>query len=356
LLIVLLAGVSAKTLWYQLDGYTWEDYKIEFSKRYSDPQEHEARRAIFEAQLKKIRLHNQDTTKTWKEGVNHMTDWTHAEFMRLMGGKPDYARVESRIPHIQTYDAPAASSVDWRTKGVVTAVKDQGQCGSCWTFGTAETIESHNAITNGILDVLSEQQILDCVPNPQQCGGTGGCGGGTPELAYAGIIKAGGIASEWTYPYVSWSGNNFTCPAALPSFEVFLLDYKVLPSNQLKPILDAVTNIGPLAVNLDASTWQNYESGVYNGCNLNTSDIDHVVQLVGYDTDPNTKQDFWIVRNSWTPYWGEKGYIRLPRYSSCSIDNTPGDGTGCSGGPAQVTTCGACGIFYDVSYPIIKKR
>jgi len=254
------------------------------------------------------------------------------------------------IPKVPALNLPSA--IDWRTQGIITAVKDQGDCGSCWTFGTAETLESYWALSTGQLTDLSEQQILDCTPNPNHCGGSGGCGGGTAELAYAQIIAMGGLASEWTYPYTSYTGNNETCQSITPA--AHLVNYTTLPSNQLKPLLLQVGTAGPLAISVDASAWSDYESGVFNGCNQTNPDIDHEVQLVGYGTDPK-QGDYWLVRNSWSPAWGENGYIRLARQSTpqCGIDLNPSDGTGCNGGPTRVTVCGTCGILYDSVFPTI---
>jgi len=200
---------------------------------------------------------------------------------------------------------------------------------------------------------LSEQQILDCTPNPDDCGGTGGCGGGTPELAYAQIIKSGGLASEWTYPYTSYFGSAFSCQSK--SKVAMLKGYTKLPSNEYEPIVNHLATVGPLAINVDASSWSAYESGVFNGCNQVNPDIDHVVQLVGYGTDTKLNMDYWLVRNSWSPSWGEDGYVRLYRTSSkrCGWDTRPQDGTGCNGGPTEVNVCGTCGLWYDTSYPVV---
>jgi len=289
--------------------------------------------------------------------VNQLTDLTEQEFGRLLGYKTSNSKQPNRTPTpVSTINLPAQlpDSVDWRTKGIISAVKDQGMCGSCWTFGSAESVESYWALATNQLAVLSEQQILDCTPNTNDCGGTGGCGGGTPELAYEQIIKNGGLSSEWTYPYVSYPGINFNTCKPITSFAQ-IQSYTVLPSNQYQPVMNALATVGPLAVNVDASSWSNYESGVFDGCNQTHPDIDHVVQLVGYGTDSQFGS-FWLVRNSWSPAWGESGYIRLRRHetnSPCGTDLNPQDGTGCNGGPSQVTVCGTCAILYDVSYPIV---
>jgi len=324
------------------------------------------REQIFNEKLMKIRKHNADPTKTWKNGVNDLTDRTEVEFRKRLGYKPFYGAQldEIRKQYRRDYDESTVRSlvtlppsVDWRDHGILTAVKDQGGCGSCWTFGTTETVESYFAFkSTGELTDLSEQQILDCTPNPNDCGGTGGCGGGTPELAYAQIIKTGGMTTEWTYPYRSYFGTNYTCSVSSKSFMAQLSGYTVLPSNKYAPIMSHIATVGPLAINVDASTWSEYESGVFNGCNQANPDIDHVVQLIGYGTDASTKSDYWLIRNSWNPTWGEQGYMKLWRSPNegCGVDIRPQDGTGCNGGPANVTVCGTCGIWYDTSFPIMQ--
>jgi len=254
------------------------------------------------------------------------------------------------LPVPQDLLAKLPTSVDWRTQGIISAVKDQGECGSCWTFGSAETVESYWAQATGQLTDLSEQQILDCTANTNDCGGTGGCGGGTPELAFTQIMQSGGLSTEWTYPYKSYFGSAFQCGSLNPFGQI--TNFTVLPSNQYAPVMQTLATVGPLAINVDASSWGAYETGVFNGCNQTHPDIDHVVQLVGYGTDA-TQGPYWIVRNSWNPMWGEDGYIRLYRHTAsqvCGVDLKPSDGTGCNGGPATVTVCGTCGILYDVSY------
>jgi len=359
----ILAFSSATKKWNQLDNYNFVQYIEEFEKEYS-VEEYSFREKIFEERLKSIRIHNENPSFSWKKGINYLSDRTPEEFKKLLGYKKDLA-YRSKEKQKKNLDYPIVdlsslpASIDWRDKGVVTSVKDQGQCGSCWSFGTTEVIESHFALSTGVLFDLSEQEILDCTPNPNDCGGIGGCGGGTPELAYSQILKIGGLTSEWMYPYISWSGKNYDCRLNTSHVIPYavLSGFEVLPSNQLAPVLQALANKGPLAVNVDASAWSEYESGVFDGCNQTNPDINHVVQLVGYGTDKKFG-DYWIIRNSWTPFWGENGYIRIRRTSTprCGIDLKPSDGTGCNDGPSQVTVCGTCAILYDVSYPVIAKK
>jgi len=319
------------------------------------------RKGLFEDHLAAIRKHNSDPTQTYKKGVNMFTDLTDQEFGRYLGFDASRSTTRERSAPAGALEPSALpSSVDWRTKGVITAVKNQADCGSCWTFGTTETIESFFALAGGPLTVFSEQQILDCTPNPDDCGGTGGCGGGTAELAMDRIVAMGGLTTEKNYPYRSGGGQNFPCQ--FPTNQTVdpvanISGYVSLPSNQYMPVLTALATVGPLIINVDASSWGAYEEGVYNGCNQQNPDIDHVVQLVGYGTDSGN--DYWLIRNSWTTGWGESGYMRLTRAASvnsaCGWDTNPQDGTGCNGGPSEVKVCGACAILYDVLYPVMAK-
>jgi len=290
-----------------------------------------------------------------------MLDYTDEELKSMRGihkGAMHLARAGGLLNFPKQYPSEISEDVlkalpkrvDWRESGIVTPVKDQGRCGSCWSFAASEAIESLFAGATGQLVELSEQNILDCTPNPQHCGGTGGCSGATAELAFEQIMKTG-IASEWVYPYTSYGGNDFDCNTKTSYARIN--GYVTLPSNQQEPLLVAVAQSGPIAVSVDASKWHFYDSGVFDSCNQTNPDIDHAVLLVGYGTDDNLG-DYWLVRNSWSPGWGEKGYVRIRREVTprCGIDINPSDGTGCDGGPPTVTVCGTCGILYDSCFPL----
>eukprot|EP01130_Rhizamoeba_saxonica_P019074 TRINITY_DN9784_c0_g1_i1.p1 TRINITY_DN9784_c0_g1~~TRINITY_DN9784_c0_g1_i1.p1 ORF type:complete len:366 (+),score=91.99 TRINITY_DN9784_c0_g1_i1:34-1131(+) len=357
-IVALLISLSVATKWYQINqNYGFSSYKQEFGKAYESDFEHAQRKIVFESNMRKIREHNAKDT-TWKLGVNHLTDRFESELNQIKGinkamlykSKLDTSKVlNTKVSAQELQSLPTA--VDWREKGIITAVKDQGGCGSCWAFSAAETIESHAALNLNQFHQLSEQNILDCTENPKHCGGTGGCEGATVELGFEQIISTG-IASEWTYPYVSYHGKDFKCDIQAPSV-VHFDDYVTLPQNEYEPLLKAVGTEGPISISVDASTWHLYESGVFDGCNQTNPDIDHAVQLVGYGTDDKLGP-YWLVRNSWSPVWGEQGYIRLarPEQKRCGIDLTPDHGDGCDGGPPTVDVCGTCGILYDSVYPI----
>lgn len=369
---VAAASVHARTLWHQLDNYDFEAYQKEFSRSYCPGPECEMRRARFEQVLREIKAHNSDPSKTWKEGVNELTDRTAKEIRtQFKGYDKNMAHTVSGGQLYTAHKEKNALSdipgdMDWRAvvPSVVTAIKDQGRCGSCWTFATAESVESHVALKTGKLYQLSEQQIASCSPNPQHCGGTGGCSGGTAEIGYNGIAINGGLATEWTYPYISYDGTNYDCKLvnqSNPMRRAAVSGWVKLPSNQYEPLVHAVATIGPVAISVDASSWSKYESGVFNGCSRDSPDVDHAVVLEGYGCDADGLC-FWTVRNSWGPTFGEDGRIRLFRQPvdeskgeqpACAVDTTPSHGSGCDGGPKNVTVCGTCAILFDTAFPIV---
>jgi len=289
--------------------------------------------------------------------VNQFTDMSDAERKAFTGRNKPLSRERSQLAQLRgapmNFEGAIPSSMDWREKtGIVTAVKDQGQCGSCWAFATAETIESFVALATGQpAPILSPQDLVSCVPNPRHCGGQGGCDGAIAELAFD-YVKNKSIAAERDYPYTARTG---TCNQQAKK-AAKVTGYVKTIENNYTDVITSLAVYGPVAVSVDASIWYQYGGGVFSGCSARkTLDIDHAVQAVGYGTDQG--KDYWIVRNSWGPTWGEKGYIRLARHSDgdmqkwCYKDSTPMDGSGCDGGPSVVTVCGECGIWYDVSYP-----
>jgi cathepsin L len=358
-------GLAVPPKWKDLTfDYSFEQYKKDFGKHYDTPLENERRRQLFANSMEIIMNHNHHRQSSYKMGVNHMTDWTEEEFKAVRGYHRGLSQLQvaertrkfaaKELPHLKGNPQALPHSVDWRTRGVLTAVKDQGHCGSCWTFAATETMESHWAIETGTLEVLSEQHILSCVDNPQQCGGTGGCEGGTAELAYAGMTQ-NGFASEWKYSYFSYSGKDYECHWSEDKVGSVaqLSGFFPLPPNDQEALMKALAWSGPVAVSVDASKWSRYESGIFDDCNQQSPVIDHGVQAVGYGEEKG--QDFWIIRNSWSPSYGESGYIRIARQSTvtCGVDTKPLDGTGCVGGPPNVTVCGTCGVLFDNVLPIV---
>lgn len=215
--------------------------------------------------------------------------------------------------------AAVPDSLDWSTKGALTAVKDQGQCGSCWAYSATVGIESGLFMATGTLEDLSEQQIISCDKTD------GGCNGGDLPTAFEYVMQAGGIDTMSDYPDTSSSsGRTGTCKSFQKKVKVTGYKYAIPPCDsgscteqQESDLMAALNTYGPLSVCVNAETWNEYTSGVYTAkCSGAARMLDHCVQLVGYDKAEN----YWKVRNSWASDWGEDGFIRLPMgENACGI-------------------------------------
>jgi len=330
---------------------TFEQFVTKFDKHYPDRKTFLHHQKTFEHNLAAVL--SQPQNASYQIGINQFSDLTPEEFSSTFlgrrGSKGMHAEQVPRVRLSTLKDLP--SSVDWRQKNVISAVKNQGGCGSCWAFGATEQVESYVALSGAALPILSPQELVSCDTNPHHCGGTGGCEGSVPELAFD-YVKANGLALEANYPYQGRDSQCNTSATSKPAAS--LTGYVKLVQNDYDSVMNALATVGPLAVNVWAMPFQSYRSGVFNTCNYKTNmDIDHVMQLVGYGTDQG--KDYWIVRNSWGASWGENGYIRLARekqsLATCGLDTTPADGTGCDGDPSVIGVCGQCGVLWDVSYP-----
>lgn len=403
------AGAGPKH--HELDHeYDFDQYTKDFGKKYTTSSELESRSIHFYNNLKEILKHNEDPTHSYKMGVNQFTDYApdEGDFGYSKGGHDtwtgrgggfdgvegtaDVSRIlEAELP---PFEIEAVSSlpkhIDWRNKGVVTAVKDQGGCGSCWAFAATACLESHIAIETGTLFNLAPQEFVSCMPNPGECGGAGGCEGATVDLAFDYIMNNGGIVSEYQMGYTSYYGENGQCtidshkeednkthknsindggpdPDGITGGVANINDYYKLKTNSYAELMNALVKSGPVAVSVAASPWKTYESGVFQmkgGFTSENLDVNHAVVLVGYGTDEESGLDYFLVRNSWKPTWAESGYIRLHRVDPesladptehCGVDLSPADGTGCandSGMVANVTVCGTSGILFDNVVPI----
>ena len=201
--------------------------------------------------------------------------------------------------------------------------------------------------------------MVSCTPNPNEWGGTGGCAGATHQLAFEYVTSAGGITEEWMYPYVSYYNQDFPCkPVASEDFFASFNGYVQVNRNDARSTMSALKG-GPLSVVVAAIPFLNYDGGVFAGCNYagNNTDLDHGVQMVGYGYDAGLQQNYWTIRNSWAPTWGENGFIRFFRAADgqseeCGWDNTPADGIACKGDTSPEWICGECGVLYDVTHPI----
>merc|ERR1712179_428866 len=326
-------------------------FKAKYGKVYKDYDEEVARYEIFRYNFEAVRKQNK-MMKSYTVGINQFSDLTHQEFKDQYLGYKNPSNIHSLDKKtsedisISTKDLPA--SVDWREKGAISKVKNQGQCGSCWAFATTEMIESYAQISSQEMVELSTQQVTSCTPNPVNCGGFGGCEGSIAQLGFN-YIQLFGHTTEESYPYQSGGdGHTRSCDFDMETTTpvVTLRGYNTLPPNNQEAVMNHLATVGPLAVNVDASRWAYYTGGIFDGCDFNENiKINHVVQLVGYT------EEAWIIRNSWTDGWGEDGYIRLAKTpeAECGTDSSPLSGTGCAGGPGSDVehVCGQCGMLFD---------
>jgi len=260
------------------------------------PEEEAYRRLIFEKNVILINKHNADHTQTYKKGINQFTIYTDEEFATRfltpmpMVGFPQYD---------EKYEI--LGDVDWVSQGKVSAVKNQGQCGSCWAFSATGVLESW-ALFKGQNVNLSEQQLVDC----SRSYGNQGCNGGWPSNALK-YVQAKGIASTSQYAYV---GKDQACKLDGGSFKI-----AGQKSASGCAGLSSAINSEPVSVTVDATNWSSYRSGVFNNCAAN---INHAVLLVG------VAGGTWKIKNSWGTSWGESGYIRLAAGNVCGLCNYAG--------------------------------
>ena len=229
-------------------------------------------------------------------------------------------------------------------------VKNQGHCGSCWAHATTECMETYVALATGQLFNFSVQQVTSCAPTMSNCPPTGhGCDGCDYQIGYQYMMN-NTLAYASTYPYTSGKGDSGAC-LRTPRSPYKIKSYGSIVKNFQPAVVQGLAKIGPQAVGVDASGWGDYEGGIFSGCDYAKNiSMNHIVQLVGYGTDYESKQDYWIVRNSWALGWGEQGYIRLLKKdgSDCGWNVDPEDP---NGEPTWV--CGQCGILYSSLFPKI---
>jgi len=295
----------------------FRDYMTKHGKSYGDASEYNVRLQNFEASIHRIAAMNA-RSKTATFALNKFSDMSTEEFrttVLMKNGIPKNQTQKAGIETLQPKTANVPASFDWRNKGAVTPVKDQGQCGSCWAFSATENIESMwilaGKATNKTVR-LSEQQIVDCDNSD------GGCDGGNTNTAYQYIMSAGGLEGEVNYPYTAADG---TCAFNKKDVVASISNWKYATSDYSETTLQAnLVSWGPLSICVDAANWQDYESGVmsWEDCAW-INQLDHCVQLVGYKTN-TPLGDYWIVRNSWNTDWGIQGYIWLEMWrDTCGL-------------------------------------
>ncbi|KAK7389058.1 hypothetical protein VNO78_23890 [Psophocarpus tetragonolobus] len=281
-----------------------DQWMAEHGKVYEGHREKEFRYQIFKQNVKHIEAINNARNKSYKLGVNQFADLTDEEFKamnNLKGHMLSKRSTTSTFKYEGVTNVPA--TLDWRLKGAVTPVKDQGlSCGSCWAFAAVGATEGIIELTTGKLISLSEQQLVDCDTK----GYNKGCRGGFIDEAYKFIVQNHGLVTEAMYPYVGVAG---ICKVQ-SKHAASIKGYEDVPANNEKALLNAVAN-QPVAAAIHASdnNFRFYSGGILTGSCGTT--LDHGVTIVGYGTDNGT--NYWLIKNSWGQKWGEQGYMRIQR-------------------------------------------
>jgi cathepsin L len=294
-----------------------EDYKfMEFvsfhGRSYATKAEFNFRMNIFKNNLKFVQEFNADENNTHTVEINHFSDRTPQEMKKMLGYKP---ALKERLPTL--LPVTDVMSIDWRTKGAVTPVKNQGQCGSCWAFSTTGAVEGAMFLKTGKLQSYSEQQLVDC----SSAFGNYGCNGGLMDNAFQ-YVEKNPLELETDYAY---TGRDGTCKYVAAKGQGKVVSYSDVTPNSADQLKAALAKQPvSVAIEADQMSFQGYKSGVITtGCGQN---LDHGVLAVGYGTLNN--QEFFLVKNSWGTGWGDQGYVRI----STSASNV-------------------CGILSDPSYP-----
>jgi len=300
---------------------SFEDWKKFFApKGYQSKLEHEDRRRAFENNVAFIESFNAKNSGMTL-GVNQFSAMTHDEFRNTVLMQPLNNDTFSAREEVTLDVGKDLSAIDWVSRGAVTPVKNQGQCGSCWAFSTTGAVEGCVQIATGRLVSLSEQELVSCSTANH------GCSGGWPTRAMEFINQNGGINTETNYAYTA---SDSYCNTRKMGYKVSVTHSHVNVRSQSDSQLVSALNRGPVSVLIDASdsTFQHYRSGVFNQyCGTR---LDHAVLAVGYDGQS------YKVKNSWGTWWGEQGYIRFQRragdngYGQCGILLQPSQPTQCS--------------------------
>lgn len=276
----------------------WKSWKMQHGRAYGNNAEEQYRFKVFQDNMKLINESNSVAGRTHRLGLNKFADLTGAEFKRQYTGLKG-ANLKKSGNTVRFSEVNTPDSVDWREHGAVNAVKDQGQCGSCWAFSTIAAVEGANFLATGTLHSLSEQELVDCAGSY----GNMGCNGGLMDYGFE-YIRDHGISSESAYPYTARDG---TCS---PSSTVPVHDisgYSDVTQSASQLIAAIAQQPVSVAIEADQSVFQFYTSGVVtSGCGKN---LDHGVTAVGYGTDNG--QAYILVRNSWGASWGDHGYIKI---------------------------------------------
>lgn len=335
----LLVAEAANCMPELLQKNLWTEFKQTHDKKYTSTEHESLKFSVFQKNLEMIEKHNaefEQGNKTYTLGVNFYADWTFDEFKHTyLGTKLSLAMKKnmstSTFLKMVSPAVKIADEIDWRELGAVTEVKNQGQCGSCWSFSTTGSLEAAHFRATDKLVSLSEQQLVDCSSRYNNQG----CNGGLMDNAFQYIKDNGGLDTEQSYPYHAVAEKCHYKKKAIGSTCSGFIDVAEGDEEALK---QAVATAGPVSVAIDVTEehFMLYKDGVFvdETCKNSPDSLDHGVLVVGYGKGKvSGSEDYWIVKNSWGPMWGEQGYIRMARNKK-----------------------NMCGISTSASYPIVKKH
>ncbi|ERL86466.1 cathepsin L [Dendroctonus ponderosae] len=333
-LLVTIAVACQAVSFSELVQEQWNSFKVQHKKQYESETEERFRMKIFMDNSHKVAKHNklfEQGLYPYKLAMNKYGDLLHHEFVGLLNGfnrTKTYLKrgeLQDSITFIEPAHVDIPDTVDWRQEGAVTPVKDQGHCGSCWSFSATGALEGQHFRQTKKLVSLSEQNLVDCSSRF----GNNGCNGGLMDNAFRYIKNNGGIDTEAAYPYM---GEDEKCRYSAKNRGATDKGFVDIPSGDEDKLKAAVATVGPISIAIDASheSFQLYSNGVYSDPTCSSTELDHGVLVVGYGTDEKTGMDYWLVKNSWGDTWGLDGYIKMAR----NQDNQ-------------------CGVATQASYPLV---
>eukprot|EP00250_Pteridium_aquilinum_P002357 c12555_g1_i2 orf=190-1305(+) len=301
-------------------------YARSYGKQYSTAEEVRHRFQAFVASLELIKTTNRRNLP-YTLGLNQFADLTWEEFKGTYLASTQQncsATARPNNNHLRTVSLPSAK--DWRDDGIVSEVKNQASCGSCWTFSTTGALEAAHAQATGQMVLLSEQQLIDCAGGYNNFG----CNGGLPSQAFEYIRFNGGLDTEDAYPYKAQDG---ACQYNQDTVGVQVYDVVNITLGAEDELKEAVGLVRPVSVAFEVvDGFRLFKSGVYSSdtCESSPESVNHAVLAVGYDID-ESGTEYWIIKNSWGESWGMNGYFNMEMGKNM------------------------CGIATCASYPIVKE-
>jgi C1A family cysteine protease len=314
----------------------WKEFKEKFGKKYKDPKTDKFRRELLEKREQEINAHNEKAKaghSKYRMAVNQLADLTPTEYQKMLGYKPPQTGADSRRrrrqtypPEMPTYENTLSTStlptkVDWREAGWVGPVLNQGYCGSCYAYASAEAISSQLRNLTGTFVQLSPQNIVDCSSDL----GNYGCDGGYFDASYW-YAQLNGLMSLADYPETSAETGEpgDSCSFDSSSSKTSVTSWRNVRFGDEAALMQAVAQVGPVSVGIDAhlDSFMLYSDGVYSDTEC-TPNVDHAVLIVGYGTTTDGV-DYWLVKNSWGTNWGMDGYFMMERNKNmCGVAYCP---------------------------------